>query len=232
MARTATLGDWSKVLTPIEIQGTLGERVYTSMLESILSGQIGTGQHLVEQTLADQLSVSRISVREAIRRLAQDELVEIIPNRGAFVVRLTAEDVEEIFRLRAALEGLAVERLTKSVTAQDLQIFDDLLEEMQQYEQDGNRVRGAAADTRFHRTIMELSGQRRSYQVWERMSGQITVVLYNVSNYYPSYQGLVDRHIHIVELIRAGDPRPAVEQLQNHIMEGAQRLLNAMRQTE
>ncbi|NPV56930.1 MAG: GntR family transcriptional regulator [Anaerolineae bacterium] len=225
------VGDWSKVLSPIKAQETISDQVYNSILGSILSGQIGQGQHLVEQVLADQLSVSRISVREAIRRLARDELVQIISNRGAFVVTFGVDDVEEIFNLRSALEAIAIERVTSFASDQSLTVFDDILNEMVQYEKNQDRIRGAAADTNFHRKIMELSGQPRIFQVWERMSAQITVVLYNVSNYYPSYFGLADRHVRIVELIRARDPQPAGEHLKDHIMEGAQRLLQAMRET-
>jgi DNA-binding GntR family transcriptional regulator len=230
MPKTTAGAAWSRVLAPIEPSGALGERVYTSLLESILAGQIVPGQHLVEQVVADQLSVSRISVREAIRRLAQAELVEIVRNRGAFVVSLGPADMEEIFRLRAALEGIAVERLTLEAKNHNLVILENILREMRALEEREDRLRGAAADTHFHRTLMELSGQRRICQVWERMSAQITFVVYTVSNYYPSYHGLADRHGQIIQLIRAGDPLPAVDYLQRHIMEGAQRLLQAMRE--
>jgi DNA-binding GntR family transcriptional regulator len=231
MMKTAAEGKWSNVLSPIEPAGTLGERVYASLLESILSGQIPPGQHLVEQVLADQLSVSRISVREAFRRLAQDGLVEIINNRGAFVVKLDPADVEEIFHLRAALEGIAVDRLTHRANPPDLTALENLLPEMRDLEERDDRLHGAAADTRFHRTLMELSGQRRIGQVWEQMSAQITVVMYNVSHNYPSYQGLADRHEQLIQLIRAGDPQSAVTYIQQHISEGAQRLLQAMEKT-
>lgn len=230
MTKTATEGEWGKVLAPIEPAGTIGERVYSSLLGSILSGQITPGQHLVEQVLADQLSVSRISVREAVRHLAQDGLVEIISNRGAFVVKLGPADVEEIFRLRAALEGIAVDRLTRRANPPDLTALENLLPEMRDLEAREDRLHGAAVDTRFHRTLMELSGQRRISQVWEQMSAQITVVMYNISHNYPSYHGLTDRHEHLIQLIRAGDPHPAVAYMQQHILEGAQRLLQAMRE--
>lgn len=228
MAKMDSDDTWSSVLAPLEVQITRGEQVYTSLLRSILTGMISPGQHLVEQTLADKLSVSRISIREAIRRLAQDELVEIIPNRGAFVVNLTAQDVEEIFRLRSALECLAIERVTTTVPDKDLLVFESQLAEMAVLEKQEDRLNGAGADTRFHRTIMELSGQHRIFQVWQRMYAQITVVVYNVSNYYSSYQGLAERHTHILELIRARDPKAAREYLHEHIIAGAQSLIAAM----
>ena len=227
--KTATVGDWSKVLSPIEPSGSLGERVYSSLLESILSGQITPGQHLVEQMLADQLSVSRISVREAFRRLAQDGLVEIINNRGAFVVNLSQADVEEIFHLRAALEGIAVDRLTRRANPSDLATLENLLPEMLDLEARDDRLRGASADTNFHRTLMKLSGQRRIGRVWEQMSAQITVVMYNVSHNYPSYQGLAGRHEKLIQLIRAGDSDSARAYILQHIYEGSLRLLEAMR---
>ena len=111
MARYPVNSDWHQSLTPIKTQTFLSDQVYENLTHAILTQQIKPGQHLVEQPLADQLGVSRISVREAIRRLAQDGLVEIVPSKGSFVVNLTAEDVKEIYQLRSALETIALQEI-------------------------------------------------------------------------------------------------------------------------
>ncbi len=228
MPRISENNDWHQTLSPIKSQTLLADQVYHNLSHAILTRQIKPGQHLVEQPLADQLSVSRISVREAIRRLAQDGLVEIIPSRGSFVVNLTAEDVREIYQLRSALEIIALKEIMTKQAHPNFAALDQIITKMIALEQKEDRLQGATLDNQFHRTLMGLSGLERTVRIWEQMSTQITMVIYTVSSRYPSYQGLVERHAKMVHLIRSGDYDKAREYLQDHIQEGAKLLLDAM----
>ncbi|NMC78915.1 MAG: GntR family transcriptional regulator [Chloroflexi bacterium] len=202
-------------------------------MESILTGKITPAQHLVEQTLADQLKVSRIAVREALRQLAKDQLVEIVPNRGAFVFSFSPDDVLEIYALRAALESMAVERvIQRGVTPDDINGLQRLVDSMRDLEHRGDRLTGAGVDTEFHRTLMQLSHHRRAIEIWGQMSTLIRVIVYHVSNYYPEYAGLTRRHQYLVDLIRTGDEKQAVEHVKAHISEGAQHLVAAVQETD
>ncbi len=214
-------------------RSTLAGRVYERLLESILTGKITPAQHLVEQTLADQLKVSRIAVREALRQLAKDQLVEIVPNRGAFVFSFSPDDVLEIYALRAALESMAVERvIQRGVTPDDINGLQRLVDSMRDLEHRGDRLTGAGVDTEFHHVLMQLSHHRRAIEIWGQMSTLIRVIVYHVSNYYPEYAGLTRRHQDLVDLIRAGDEKQAVEHVKAHISEGAQHLVAAVQETD
>lgn len=231
MARISETNDWQQTLKPIKTQSLLADQVYENLSHAILTQLIKPGQHLVEQPLADQLAVSRISVREAIRRLAQDGLVEIIPSRGSFVVSLTADDVEEIYQLRSALEIIALKEILTVGNHTDLSQLDQIVANMISMEQKEDRLQGAALDNQFHRTLMNLSGLSRTIRIWEQMSTQITMVIYTVSSYYPSYEGLVERHAKLVYLIRSGNYKNTEAYLKEHIQEGAKLLLAAMLQS-
>ena len=230
MARIPETIEWQQALKPIKSQTLLADQVYENLSHAILTRKIRPGQHLVEQPLADQLSVSRISVREAIRRLAQDGLVEIIPSKGSFVVNLTAEDVKEIYQLRSALEIIALKEIMVS-NHPNLAPLDRIVAQMIALEQQEDRLQGAALDNQFHRTLMNLSGLTRTTRIWEQMSTQITMVIYTVSSHYPSYEGLVERHAKLVYLIRSGNYDNAKSYLREHIQQGAELLLSAMSQT-
>ena len=232
MAKISEPMEWSQTLTPIKSQTLLTDQVYESLSHAILTHQIKPGQHLVEQPLADQLSVSRISIREAIRRLAQDGLVEIIPSKGSFVVSLTAEDVKEIYQLRSALESIALKEIMSQVQNGKLSALDQIVTKMIALEKKEDRLQGAALDNQFHRTFMNLSGLTRSIRIWEQMSTQITMVIYTVSNYFPSYEGLSERHAKMVYLMRSGNFKIAETYLQEHIHEGAELLLAALLELE
>jgi len=230
MARIPETIEWQQALKPIKSQTLLTDQVYENLSHAILTRKIKPGQHLVEQPLANQLSVSRISVREAIRRLAQDGLVEIIPSKGSFVVNLTAEDVKEIYQLRSALERIALREIM-TCNHPNLAPLDRIVAQMITLEQKEDRLQGAALDNQFHRTLMNLSGLTRTIRIWEQMSTQITMVIYTVSSHYPSYEGLVERHAKLVYLIRSGNFDKAEAYLREHIQEGAELLLSAMSQT-
>lgn len=230
MARKPINGDWSKVLDPVQMPVSLADQVYNNLLEAILKQQIQPGQHLVEQPLADQLGVSRISIREAIRHLEQDGLVQVVPTRGAFVVDLTPADVEEIYRLRTALEAIAIEQLITNGSAGKLAIFEPILAEMVIVEEGEDHLRAAELDNLFHRNLMELSGLQRTKQIWEQLSTQIMMVIYTVSRHYPSIRGLSARHRQLLEAISSQDLTTATSCLQGHIAAGAKNTLKAMRQ--
>lgn len=226
--------DWIQDLKPIQ-HGTLSHHVYKILLDFILAGKVAPGQHLVEQKLADQLTVSRISVREAIRELSKDGLVEIIPNSGAFVVRHTARDIKEIYQLRAALEGIAIEDLFSLDEAERLtrlERLDDLLTMMGDVESRQDRLQGAAIDTRFHQELMSLSNHRKAMLIWKRMSAQIHVVVYHASQYFPTFEGFFERHQSMVSLLKTGTVTDCTAYVKQHIMDGGRQLLIALNDSQ
>lgn len=218
---------WIGDLAPLP-RTPLANRAHEQILGQILAGRIAAGEHLVEQALAEQLSISRISVREALQQLAQEGLIEIIPNRGAYLRRFTAEDIEEVFRLRAALEAMAAELVAVHAQPQDESDLQEVVNELATLEKLGDRLRGSEVDTEFHRRLMLLSRQRRAYTIWRNMSAQITMVVYSVSSNYPSFEGLAARHQHIVDLIRARDDQALAQYMRRHILEGGQQLVDAL----
>lgn len=92
------------------------DRAYERIRRRIISGEYAAGSHLKEEQLAEETGVSRTPVREALRRLSAEQLVKFVANRGAYVATWTAEDVDDIFQLRAMLEGYAAARAASRIT--------------------------------------------------------------------------------------------------------------------
>lgn len=232
MGKSGQENDWIRSLAPprgaTASAPTLSEHVYQALMQAILQGKLGPGEHLVEQALADQFGVSRMAVREAIRKLANDGLVEVIPNRGTFTLQFTSDDIVEIFDLRAMLEKLAVRRITERGRRSDLALLEDVVDEMKEVEQTEDRVAAATVDTKFHQKLAELSGYRRLGRFWRSMSAQITMVVYNSSSYYPDIGNLAERHQEIIDVMRTGDADAAAEAIVRHIQEGGRFLLAAI----
>ena len=119
------------VFTPVGTR-TMQDEIVDLIRDATLRGDIDLGQHLPEQELAEQMGVSRIPIREAMRHLEQEGLVVRIPNRGCFVADFSEQDVAEIFSLRATLEIMAIERATPNLTPQDIANLREIIETQRQ----------------------------------------------------------------------------------------------------
>ena len=98
---------------------TTPDLIAASLREEILRGVIPPGQALRQEELAGRFSVSRLPVRDALLRLEAEGLVDVFPNRGAFVTTLSADEVREIYHLRILLEGDAIETAVPRMTSAD-----------------------------------------------------------------------------------------------------------------
>jgi DNA-binding GntR family transcriptional regulator len=105
---------------------TLSHRVYEDLRELLLAGQVSPGQRLTLKSLSEALGTSQMPVREAIRQLAAEGALEILPNKGIRVPLMTKDRFRELLKIRLALEGLAVEHAALRITADECRAVADL----------------------------------------------------------------------------------------------------------
>ena len=137
---------------------TLHERVYEALLGLLGAGALAPGDQLDEQALAARLGVSRTPLRAAIARLAQEGLVVTLPYRGSFVRRFTVEEIDGLYEVRAALEGLAARKAARRLTPAGLQAIGAIMDECRAALDAGDLEAYGQADARFHRALAEASG--------------------------------------------------------------------------
>jgi DNA-binding GntR family transcriptional regulator len=141
---------------------TLVARAHGTIKRRILSNALRPDQRVLEQDLAAAFGMSRTPVREALIRLEQEGLVEILPRRGMRVLPISAVDMAEIYELLTALEGHAAERLAeRKPTPESVTPLTRALERMEAALEAGNLKAWARADDRFHRQLVALAGNRR-----------------------------------------------------------------------
>ncbi len=107
------------------------ELVYDELRGAILSGDLKAGERLVESEVASQMKVSRTPVREALRMLEMEGLIEYVPRKGIFIRGFTREDIVEIYSIRSALESAAVTFSVSNISPEEVSALRDLLLEMQ-----------------------------------------------------------------------------------------------------
>lgn len=139
-------------IAPVE-SGTLGQRVYGGLRDFLMAGQLQPGQKLTLRELAAALNVSPMPVREAVRRLAVEGALEILPNRRIRVPVVTKSRFRELLRIRVALEGLAVEEATRRIRSEDVDRIEALnrtfAAEMGRRQADGARLFRINKDIHF-----------------------------------------------------------------------------------
>ncbi len=154
---------------------TIAQQVYERLRDEVLTGALNPGVWIREHDIASAWSVSRTPVREAVRRLAQDGLVEASPNRGVRVTVLTAEDVDDVYEVRALLEGAAARRAAEYATAADIEYLGRLLDRI-----DATAASDVAAhiraDEAFHDAIVALARSATLADLTRRLAGRVARV--------------------------------------------------------
>ena len=213
--------------------GELLEPLNTELLEvkvlerlrlAIQTNQLKPGQRLIEEEIARQMGVSRVPVRQAIHILERDGLVVIEPHRGATVVSLSDQDIEEIYGLRTALEIYAIGLVIQKVSESDIDALQNIVDQMIKQANQDPRPDQTHLDLKFHSTICELSRNRKLLDAWERLSTQVRMVLALKTLVFDDSQTIPQGHQRVVDAIRKRDVATAQHILSDHIAMSAERL--------
>lgn len=205
-------------------------RVYEQLRERVVGGDMPPGTPVSEKELAEQYGVSRTPIREALLRLADERLIDIFPQRGTFVSRISVEALRDGMVIREALERVAVRHAATRVTEADLSALRLILDRQQASEQAGDWTGFHAQDEEFHQRLAILSGHPNLWRVVRQEKVQIDrcrVLHLPISRRRPLVMG---EHRAILDGLAARDPdaaeRAMVEHLGN-VLPGLDELLRA-----
>lgn len=201
-------------------RSTLRERAREAVRIAITSGQYRPGDHLGEVELATHLGISRGTVREAMRHLQQEGLL-VAGRRGMLRVNsLSAEEVRELFRVRAALEKLAVTEIMSSRQAEAA--VGALRKDLSGLaEADLDFVGRVEADLNFHLLLCRVAGNSMLVEAWRNLEGRIRVAIMNGGVDRAPQMMSWDRHAPIVDAIESGDLATALCVIDQHMAEAA-----------
>jgi DNA-binding GntR family transcriptional regulator len=201
----------------------LREQVKELLLERILSGVYRPGDRLVETRIAQELGTSQAPVREALRDLELLRFVESEPFRGARVREVSAEELAEIYPVRAAVEELAAREAAAQLGGRT-DALERELDAMRQAAADGDLHRLVEHDVAFHRLIVEASGNRILLEVWASLRVEVRTIITALATGIDHHE-LADTHEPVLEALTAGDPERAGRAIRRHIEEFGELLL-------
>lgn len=196
---------------------SLSEKVYRMLMESITNGSLPAGTELREQHLAKKMDVSATPVREALRRLASDGLVEMIPYHGAVVRTLNREEIREAYACREVLERLAVKECIAHLTKEDINALYRLVDDFKSAE---GIYDIAETSQRFDEYIYQLSGNQTLCVLLEKLKGIIKRDKKYSSANAERRQEIFQEHIAIIDAMDRRNIKEAQEAVSRHIHNG------------
>ncbi len=200
----------------------LGDQVADRLRMLIIGGQLPAGHLLVESALSSEFDVSRGPIRDALTRLQAEGLVAA-RGRSLAVVGMSADDVDELYSLRQALESLALTRLVE-LDDLDLEPLQGPLERMERSAAAGDAATYAVADLDFHTEFYRLARHRRLMNVWSDYRPAFAAMLHLSTSQDHDLGPSLDSHRRIAELLAARDLDGALEELRTHLRDANQRL--------
>jgi DNA-binding GntR family transcriptional regulator len=198
---------------------SLVELTLQRLRHEILSGALAPGERLVEEHLTQRFGTSRAPLREALRQLAQEGLIEHLPRRGVRVAELSAADADELFALRDVLERHAVEAAFARPQAPSLAALSAAWQRMAEAARTGDAFAENNAHQRFHVEVVALAGQRHLLMAFEPVILKLQLLmaanLRLEAEHREAAEG-VERHRRLLDALATADAATALQALASH----------------
>lgn len=209
---------------------TVTSSVVDVLREKIISHEIEGGTPLRQDALAAELNVSRIPVREALLQLEAEGLVEFAPHRGAVATRISLEEVNELFGLRAILECDVLSYALARITDEDLDKSQLILREFDELLKPGaDKHPWGALNWKFHRSLYQPSGRKRTLGLISQLHTNCDRYLRMQIQLIADYPRAEREHHELLRLCRVRDKRRARKCLREHILTTGKELVRALK---
>ena len=196
---------------------SLTEKVYQNLRSDILSGTFRDREELRETALAKTYGVSRTPVREAIRQLALEGLVDTIPNRGAYVHNIHGKDVKGVYAIRSLLEGLAARWAVENITDEQIEAMEEVLYMSEYYRKKELWEQVYVCDNKFHDLMYAASGSHLLEHMLRTFHEYVQQVRKSALQDEKRAKSSFEEHAAILEAIKSRKADEAADLAKQHI---------------
>jgi DNA-binding GntR family transcriptional regulator len=208
---------YAKASRAVSIGASVGAQVYRILREQIIQAELQPGERLSESDVARTLSVSRQPVREAFIKLSEEGLVQVLPQRGTFITRISVASVMDVRFVREAIEADIVRLVAEKHAPENIEELRRQIAEQKTVAHD-DRTAFLRLDERFHYTLASAAGKAFAWNVIENVKAQMDRVRF-LSVDDMQIDRLIEQHERIVDGIAAADMTAAEEALRLHLRE-------------
>ncbi|WP_371552623.1 GntR family transcriptional regulator [Streptomyces sp. NBC_00554] len=193
------------------------EKAYAYLKDTVLTDPAMQGEFLSEQDIADRIGVSRTPIREALLLLAAEDLVELVPKRGARVSPLTGREISELMELRGIVERYAAQQVIGADRA-PLQELGELLQQQRELNGPDQAKEFIAVDHLFHSTLVSAVGNRLLERHYDGLrSRQVRAGVVALYNQHGRQEAVLHEHQDILTALAAGDATAACAAIDSHL---------------
>jgi len=210
----------------------LRDVIFNTLREAIIVGELKPGERLMEVQLAEKMGVSRTPVREAIRKLELEGLVEMLPRKGAHVADLSVKDIMNVLEVRATLDGLASSLSAVRITDEETKELKGVLAQFVNYVEKENLQGSIKKDVEFHDIIYRSSRNDKLIQISNNLREQIQRFRVIYIKDYGSSRELIREHADIYEAIISKNPEAAMNFANKHIMNQEETIIRAIKNSK
>jgi DNA-binding GntR family transcriptional regulator len=205
------------------------DRVFSILKSRILSLEYSPGQPLTELGVAEDLNVSRTPIREALRRLEHEHLVQIIPRKGAVVTGVSEEDIVEVYLIRQALEGISTNRAAALLSDENLKQLGQSVFAAAERLADHDRQGAAEAAGQLHRLVLSVGGTPRLLRIVQNLKG-LTGHLHDVAISLPGcLERSIEEHRRVIDALERRDGDEAEKWMRRHLANTERDVMTAFR---
>ena len=200
-------------------------RVFNAIENAILNGEYKDGDSLNELRLSRELGVSRTPVREALMQLELEGLIQIIPNRGAYVTGIKVKDIQDIYLIRSKLEGLCARWACENITKEQLEEMEENIYLAEFHAARGHMEQMAELDNRFHNILYEACNSKMLEHLLKDYHQYVWRVRQKTLS---SSRGAVSNveHKYIMEAIKENNPDKAEELANQHMINAYENMVD------
>lgn len=213
-------------LQPVDIN-TLRTRVTDSVRNAILQGVLEPGGQVNQAQIAAKLGISRGPLREALRQLEEEGLVQSYPHRGTFVTEITPDYIEEVYSIRRVLETFAVQRMIEYNDPEVTEHLREIVTEMLRAAEEGDGHELNELDFQFHNAILLGAQHGLLMQLWKSIEVGVRRVVVLRHGIYTNLFEIVGNHPDIVAAIEERESELAAQLLDRHIREAGEKVYAA-----
>ncbi|HEX3030102.1 MAG TPA: GntR family transcriptional regulator [Clostridia bacterium] len=206
----------------------LREVIFNTLREAIIVGELKPGERLMEVQLAEKMGVSRTPVREAIRKLELEGLVEMLPRKGAHVADLSVKDLMDVLEVRASMDGLATALSAARITDEEIKELKNIHNQFANYVEKDNLKGSIKKDVEFHDIIYRSSRNDKLIQITNNLREQIHRFRVIYLKDYVSPKELVREHEEIYDSIAKRDVERAHKIAEEHIKTQEETILKSL----
>ncbi len=204
---------------------TLHQEVITQIRELIRKGNLVRGQKIDEQHLSELMGVSRTPVREALRVLHSEGIVDLIPHKGAYVTQLKIEEIRDLFEVMSVLEGTCARLAAQQMTREDLKKIESLHRNLEKHFAKKNHEAYLETNQYLHVLIQELSGNTVLNDVLNGLRQKILLYRHRQLYYKDRFAESMQEHRQILEALQNRDPSLAESGMRTHLMNQCEALI-------